>query len=53
MDSNFNIGPREEKIRAAAKEVIEALRPKKLTVAEVRDVLHYIDRTIESNVRLE
>ena len=53
MDIEFNISPREERIRAAAKEIIEALRPKKLTVAEVRDVLNYIDRTIESNVRLE
>lgn len=43
----------DEKIKATAMEVVEFLKPKKLTIAEVRDVLDYIDKTIENNVRLK
>lgn len=35
-----------------AKAVIELLKPMELTVSEVRDILLYIDHTIEKNVVL-
>lgn len=43
----------EKKIREAARAVIDALKPERLTVAEVREVLNYISETIEHNVVLE
>ena len=42
-----------DQIPRIAKVVIEALKPERLTVAEVREVLRYIDETIEHNVILE
>lgn len=43
----------EEQIRRITKVVVDALRPERLTVAEVREVLKYIDESIEHNVVLE
>lgn len=44
---------REFDVKAAAKAVVEALKPMELTVAQVRDVLQYINDTIEHNVVLK
>lgn len=43
----------DDRIKEAARDVIVALRPKQLTIAEVREVLKYIDDTIEFNVVLQ
>lgn len=42
-----------DEIKLAARDVVDTLKPKNLTVAEVRDVLRYIDQTIEYNVYLK
>lgn len=42
-----------ERLRNISRAVIEVLKPKALTVAEVREVLKYIDETIEHNVVLK
>ena len=42
-----------EDIKKAAKVVIEALKPLELKISEVREVLAYIDDTIEHNVVLK
>lgn len=42
-----------EKTKQAAKTVVDALRPLELTIAEVREVLQYINETIEANVVLK
>lgn len=39
-------------VKERAMKVIEALRPMELTIAEVREVLKYINETIEKNVVL-
>ena len=42
-----------DKLEPIVKEVVEALKPHKLTVTEVRQVLSYINKTIDDNVFLE
>lgn len=42
-----------ETTKQAAKAVVDALRPLELTIAEVREVLAYINETIEANVVLK
>ena len=42
-----------ETTKQAAKAVVDALRPLELTIAEVREVLEYINETIEANVVLK
>ena len=40
-------------VKSAAKAVIDALKPMELTISQVREVLAYIDDTIEHNVVLK
>ena len=42
-----------ENVKFAGKVVVDALKPLELTVAEVREVLAYINDTIEHNVVLK
>ena len=42
-----------DNLKPAVKDIVEALKPHKLTIAEVRQVLRYIDKTIDNNVVLE
>lgn len=44
--------PEYPETKERAKAVIDLLKPMELTISEVRDILLYIDHTIEKNVVL-